>query len=147
MKSSFWCVIGLVGLLALGSFAEAAEWVYYSKSDNETCYYDASSIRRTSKDLVRVWMKIETSPGYQIESNKQNRMPTEGYEKFSHSLMLFEINCSTMTTRTMTLTDYSNDGKTLFSNEFGENSSWITIRPESNGEELYQQVCKQKGKR
>lgn len=148
MKNSFWCIIGLVGLLALGSLAEATDWVQYSMSSRRTLFYDASSISHPSKDLVRVWKKTEWSQegvDQQIALRGKHGLSTAGYEKYSYTTSMDEINCSTQESRCITFTEYGNDGAMLDSQKGSQD--WEAIIPDSAGAELYRQVCKKKGKR
>jgi hypothetical protein len=153
MKNSLWCVIGLAGLLALGSLAEAAEWVRYGTAEPQGCpfYYDAASVRHLSKDLVRVWNKREAINqeciDWEIGNRRRFDLPTAGYEQYSHTLTLLEVNCSTGQLRQVAMADHGTDGMLSYVGDGADLGGWITVPPESGLESLYRQVCKQKGKR
>ena len=147
MKNSFWYVIGLAGLLALGSLAEATEWLQYDTSSRRTLFYDASSIRRPSKDLVTVWKKNEWSQegvDQQIALRRKHGLSTTGYENFRYSMELHQINCSTRKYQINKVAYYGNDDKILDTYDFER--GWEIIPPDSAEEDLYNRVCKQKGK-
>jgi len=128
----------LVGLFIFGC-AEAwgANWILYNFNDLNIRYYDAETITRPSKDIVRVWVKWEYTYKGRIEIVKRLG---EKYENIDFTVALEEINCSDRTKQNLSLDDYSKDGKTIFSTSGAY--GWNYIVSGSPAETLYRAVCK-----
>ncbi len=138
MKSLFKLGFIFLGLAIFGC-AEAwgADWILYSFDDLNIRYYDAETITRPSKDIVRVWVKWEYTYKGRIEIVKKLG---DKYENIDFTVALEEIKCSDRTKQNLSLDDYSKDGKTIFSTsaEYG----WNYIVSGSAAEVLYGAVCK-----
>jgi len=128
----------LIGLAIFGNTeAWGADWILYNFDDLNIRYYDAETITRPSKDIVRVWVKWEYTYKGRIEIVKRLG---EKYENIDFTVALEEINCSDKTKQNLSLDDYSKDGKTMFSTS-GE-YRWNYIVSRSAAEALYGAVCK-----
>jgi hypothetical protein len=80
-----------IGLLIIGN-AEVwgADWKLFGVTENYLCYFDASSITRPSKNIVRVWTrKSYTEKGVIGWVGKFGKE----YENLSRIIELMEINC------------------------------------------------------
>ena len=102
MKKSFFVVLALV-LLRICSIVEGADWKLYGRTaDGCNYYYDVSSVKTLSKGIKKVWTKT------QADNNKcilaLIKMRTEyghsikGYENYSRTIELVEIDCSSRIT-------------------------------------------------
>jgi len=128
----------LIGLAIFGNTeAWGADWILYNFDDLNIRYYDAETITRPSKDIVRVWVKWKYTYKGRIEIVKRLG---EKYENIDFTVALEEINCSDRTKQNLSLDDYSLDGKTMFSTS-GE-YRWNYIVSRSAAEALYGAVCK-----
>jgi hypothetical protein len=131
-------VILVIGLTIFG-YAEVwgAEWKFYGSSEKVFYYYDTQSITHPSKDIVRVWERWDyTEKGVLDKVGKFGKE----YENLSHTIFLWEINCSEKKDRGLSLTHYDHKGSAIHS--IRSPSEWSFITPESIGEIMYKEVCK-----
>ena len=130
--------IVLIGLVIFGN-AEVwgADWKLYNSGEECLGYYDAQSITRPSKNIVRFWTKsVWTEKGvlsWVKDSGKK-------YENLSHTIYLQEINCAEKKIRRLSVTQYGHKGSVI--DIIDSPSYWIFINPESMMEILYKEVCK-----
>jgi hypothetical protein len=138
MKSSVKLGVILIGLAIFG-YAEVwgADWKFYGATENYLNYYDAQSITRPSKNIVRVWIKFDYT-----EKGVMDWVGDFGkkYENLSHSIDLTEINCIEKTIHSLSATHYDNKGGAIYSDS--SPTKLFFIIPESVGENLYKEVCK-----
>ncbi|MGA2465529.1 MAG: surface-adhesin E family protein [Thermodesulfobacteriota bacterium] len=133
--------LGVIVVIGLAIFGNAevwgADWKFYGSTEMYLGYYDAQGITRPSKNIIRVWGKdIFMKEGV----SKLVRKSGKGYENFSHSISLSEINCVEKTFRQLKVTFYDNEGGSIGTSN--SPSEWIFFTPESMGEKLYKEVCK-----
>jgi hypothetical protein len=128
----------LFGLAIFGN-AEVwgADWNLYGSSEKVLYYFDAQSITRPSKNVVRVWEKWDYT-----EKGVMDMVGSFGkeYENVSHTIFFLEINCSKKENRGLSLTHYDHKGNVVYS--ISSPSEWRSINPESMAEKLYKEVCK-----
>lgn len=105
--------------------ARAVNWKRLVTATNgDSYYYDPQSIKRVSKDIVRVWVK-ELGPGY---------------KGLSCAIHLLEFNCSEKMLHDLPSTPYNRDGS--FIGSFPRISFyWAFIAPDSAYELLFNIVC------
>jgi len=131
-------ILVIIGLAIFGN-AEVwgADWKLYFVHENLLAYYDAQSINHPSKNIIRVWTRWDYKEkgvlGWVGKGGKK-------YENLSQSIILSEINCIEKKVRDMSVTSYDNRGDIIDSSN--SPSEWNFIVPESNGENLYKEVCK-----
>ncbi len=99
-----------------------------------------TSIMRLSNSLVRAWVRIEYYPYSIIKAQEKKGLPTQGYDKFSHTLVLSEYDCKNRTYRSMQINDYDTNGKVLWSSPVSKGTRQPIV-PGSVGETLYKIVC------
>jgi hypothetical protein len=130
--------LGVIGLIIF-IYAEVwgADWKNYAVTDYYFPYYDAQSITRPSKNIVRVWVKYNwTEKGIIDCVEKLGKK----YENVSHTIALRGINCTEKMARIQSTTYYDNKGGVISSTD--SPSEWSFIIPESVDELLYKEVCK-----
>ena len=132
-----WGVI-LIGLIIFtDEEVRGADWMFYSTTDSFTFYYDKDSINRLSKDIFKVWVKIQAKEkGINYMMEKMGGI----YKDYSHGMTLYEINCAEKKIRTLSAIFYSKKGEVLGSSSLS--TEWDFIPPESLGEDLYKALCK-----
>jgi len=115
-----------------------ADWKLYSFSDNVGHnYYDAQSITRPSKNIVRVWERTNyTEKGVMDWVGKFG----EKFANLSYSISLEETNCAEKTYRFLSGHYYDNSGKLILSDS--SPTEWLSIVPGSIAEGLYEEICK-----
>ena len=131
-------VILAVGLAIFG-YTEVwgADWKLYGSNDKGEYYYDTRGITHPSKNIVRVWTRQNlTEKGVLDMVGKFGKE----YENLSHTISLWEINCSEQENRGLSLTHYDRKGSTIYS--ISSPSDWNFIVPESITDSLYKEVCK-----
>jgi hypothetical protein len=124
-------IIGLI-IVSVGE-AYGMDWKFYWFDENFLAYYDAQSITRPSKNIVRMWVKLNY--------NEKGVMDVVGklgkkYENFSHVIVLYEINCIEKMIRAKESIDYDNKGRVIHSSR--SPLEWNFIIPGSMGEILYE---------
>ena len=134
----------LIGLAIFGSAKVwGADWKLIAEPtiDIGPFYYDASSINRPSKDIVRVWEK-------QVHSAKSVSEYAEKLGKsfgmLSYTATYIEFNCKEKTSDILSIINFSKDGSILLSTQ--PHAEWTFINPESVFEILFEIVCKQMGR-
>jgi hypothetical protein len=125
--------------------AQAVDWVLYSGKTDEAVYYsyDPQSIKRVSKDIVRVLNKESYSEKGAQEVIKKLGSEYNGpeYKEFSYTISLWEYNCSEKKKNLLSFTLYNRGGGVIkrFTRVF---SSWDFIVKGSVDETLFNIVCK-----
>jgi len=114
-----------------------ADWKFYGSSENFLGYYDAQSITRLSKNIVRVWEKRNyTEKGIIDMVGELGKK----YKDLSYSKALIEINCLEKMNCLLSGASYDNEGGVIYFFSFP--SKWEFIFPESMAEILYKEICK-----
>jgi len=124
------------------------EWKHILTSGNFFLLYHPKRLTRTRSRTVKVWVKkIPTFTGFEddkarkeyVETRKKNGLNVTGYEKWSHTLTLYELKCSERKLRYLSTIDYDDDGKVLDSSE--SEIRWSDVIPESIGEGILEVIC------
>jgi hypothetical protein len=97
---------------------------------------------------IRVWTRQETDDvNTYIDDLNKKKLPTKGYENFSHSLSLYEIDCNSENMEIISFVDYDNEGKVL--STFSISKEEVNMEPVAPGsimDALCKVVCKGKKK-
>ena len=128
-------VFGLI-IISMGD-VYGADWKPYYFHEILSAYYDAQSITRPSKNIVRVWEKRNFTKKGVVDM--MGRLGKE-YKNLSHLINLQEINCIEKKARLLSGTWYDNKGGVIDS--FSSPLEWDFIVPESMNEALYEEICK-----
>ena len=128
----------LIGLAIFG-YGEVwgADWKLYFVHEIILNYYDAQSITRPSKNIVRVWTRSNYTEKGVIDI--VGRLGKK-YENLSDSTTLWEINCLEKKCRFLSIAYHNNKGEPI--SFFGSPSEWDFIIPETMAEILYKEICK-----
>ncbi len=118
--------------------ASGADWkLFASNSEMGNFYYDVQRITRPSRDIVRVWVRLEyTDKGIRRTVKELG----ETVENLSYAIGLEEMNCSGKKTRTLFFSHYSKERAVLHTSS--RDGEWTDVVPDSNWEGLYKAVCK-----
>jgi hypothetical protein len=126
-----------IGLLILGySEAWGLDWKYLGENYSYYFFYDTESIIHPSKEIVRTLSKMtykELGRIYAVEKFGSR------FENLELALGLWELNCADKTSRALTVTYYSKDGKVIDSDNVV--AKWQSIIPGTFIEALYKAVC------
>lgn len=114
-----------------------ADWKFYSFNDLAESYYDVQSITRPSKNVVRVWERMNFT-----EKGIMDMVVRFGpsYKNLSFSMCLYEINCIEKKARILSLAHYDDKRDVIHTTSF--QGEWTFIIPESVVENLYEEICK-----
>jgi hypothetical protein len=130
-------VIGCQKTVLRNESTKGADWKLYNSDEECLGYYDAQSITRPSKNIVRFWTKsVWTEKGVSSWVKDSGKK----YENLSHTIYLQEINCAEKKIRRLSVTQYGHKGSVI--DIIDSPSFWIFIPPESMMEILYKEVCK-----
>lgn len=131
-------------------YGDAVGFKYFYQIDRPFLGSETASIIKNkflsffSKNLIRVWTKRvakdELGRSMQIEKHISLGLSIKGYDSYSHSISLKEINCEEKTVRDLSETDYDMNGKELGKSE-SMYALWRFIEPQSGDERLYNEVC------
>jgi len=121
-------------------YSKGGVWKFFNSTDLYDCFYYAEGMTRSSKNIVRVWVKLEYTERGITESIK---VFGKHFENLSYSLQLWEINCEAKKHRILSTHEYSVEGNILNTKAGKSRSSALRlISRESVGESLYKAVCK-----
>lgn len=114
-----------------------ADWKQYALNDRIVFYYDAESITRPSREIVRVWEKrIYTEKGI-IDAVKELG---KKYKDMSFKRVLYEFHCADKKVNILSQVWYSKDGEVLNQDSYGT-PHWQFVIPDSVGDNLYRRLC------
>jgi hypothetical protein len=129
----------LIILLLVTPVNGSEDWVEYSSSNDGTnIYYKKVSIEHRTKDLVQVWFKVVFSD--EGKKDYVDGMTERKWDKFSHILILQEIDCKKQMVQILSITDYDTDGKVL-ETKSPDKPEWDNVIPGSMGDNLREKVC------
>lgn len=131
-------VVFIIGIVIFGCAGmRGADWKPYSFNDVGQNYYDAQSITRPSRKIVRVWEKTNyTLMGVKDWVGKFG----EKYSNLSYSISLEEINCAEKTQRFLLVHFYDKNAELIPSDS--SRTEWVFIVPGTIAEGLYIAICK-----
>ena len=136
----FFFVVGCQTPVKKDEYSKGASWKFYGSTEDFEGYYDTQNITHPSKNIVRLRVRLNiTEKGVlYLVRNLGNK-----YENVSYYINLNEINCLEKEYRSLSRNFYDNKGEMIISTS--PPSEWKFIIPESIGENLYKEVCKQNG--
>ena len=127
----------IIFVLFVSNVAWGEDWKIYAVTEFGFYFYNPQSIRRVSKDTVRVWEKL-------VYTEKGGQQMIKGtvpkYIKLSYAIKLIELNCSEQKSHFLSLTYYDQNKEIVYSS-VGYASSWNFIVPESAGESIFNVIC------
>lgn len=109
-----------------------AEWKYVDSTEYSIWFYDAESIIRLPKNIVRVWVKM-------TYTDKVPKGPGIKYQEY-RSLSLHELDCQEKKVRILSYCTFYEDG-TVRVQEY-DDTKWSYIIPDTVDMNLYKSVCK-----
>jgi hypothetical protein len=129
------------------NIAMGADWVpYASDSTDNEYFYDKSSIRAVSKEVIKVWSKrVYSNNGRTkfIQNYIDLGLPTNEYKFLQETKNLFYFNCNESKYKLTAAIHNSIDGNVLDSLQ-NDSQPWREVAPESITESLLKAVCPKK---
>jgi len=147
IQSAIFFLLLFVLLLVYPGTAGSEDWVKYGEyPDGSVLSYDKDSVGDRTRYIKQVWFRRDVSSRSReklIQRMKDQGFPVDGYDKLSHHVVLFVINCRELKSKALSTIDYDIEGKELFRNSSIEQPDWDNIQsdnPMMFG--LYEIVCK-----
>ncbi len=133
--SIFRIIVFSIILLSFSSVGWGADWQFVFQDRTSSYYYDKDDLTQKSKKIIQVWIK----------RNLKNRPEgiEEKYKGVDHIISLEEYDCARHQQRTISLTTYDQDGKTVRSDHY-KKAKWDYIDPDSATDGLLRYTCKKK---
>jgi tetratricopeptide (TPR) repeat protein len=123
--------------------ARGDKWVFILDAHKSNYYYDKTTLKKLPQKHIQVWIREEQDASSLLEFRKSNNLSTKGYEKFSHSLNLWEIDCGSQKIGLISYHHYDDKGQVLDSNSI-DKLQMNTIVPDSLAESFYKTFCGKK---
>ena len=137
-------VLFLLIFFLFANHAWAEDWILCEVSGTGNRYYDKSSIKKVSNDIVSIWtIKVYNNIGKAkdfLMLTKENKAP-KNVDILNCNSMIVEFDCKKNKFRISAWTIYDKEKKALFS---APNSmfQWKDVIAKSTSEELKKIVCK-----
>lgn len=144
-------VLSVLLVFVLSISIHAATWEFLGKTvDGSIYYYDKSSVKYLTGNIMRFWGKEIPSESARKENMIELGVKYLGYldgkfMKYSSHKVLAEINCSKEKIRTLSYVIFDLEGNIIGS--LNESSAWVRIVPESIVELASDKLCRQKGRK
>lgn len=135
-KTTFLAVIVLILLSSVGY---GAEWKYFCTHGGSDWFYDTQSVSRGQK-TIKVWTKEVFSDQTKKEIIKKNATQP-GIDNICYSQGRYEVNCSKILYRPLSIVLYSFEGKVIDS-ESRSDSPFVEIFPDNLMAKLVEIICK-----
>jgi hypothetical protein len=121
----------------------ASDWVFYMKSGMGDEYYDKSRLKRTNKNIIRVWTKTVLNKDGREKYFQFLQSINEAPDKSSivnYELMMNDIDCVNAKGRFSSMTINYDEDDVVY---WGEKSfsKWMKITPLSTMDVLKNKVC------
>jgi hypothetical protein len=135
----------LVLFLLVSCDKNSSDWVQYLNdvNGNVRSYKKANVEKDIGNNMVRVWEKNYFSDKGReelIQYMRERGHATEGYDKLSCMVYLYEIDCAKQRLHILSVSRYDKGNKKFISGD--KESEWINIPPDSVGDSLQKNVCK-----
>lgn len=125
------------------------DWIEYWRSPRGNIFsYNMVSITDNNvsitQDIVQVWERevfSDEGKARQIRLMEKMELSPEGYDKISHILILYEIDCNKKMVQKLSFIHYDTDGKVLLTHSPDE-PDWKYIVTDSVMDTLREKVCK-----
>lgn len=142
-------LIALWSLFIYGfSKAEGAEWkLFQTTSAGNIYYYDSTSIKRFSNDILWVWVRIIETTGFSKRDLEKLKDPKKAIEVIKEEKkkstgewkQVFEINCPARMVRVLSATLYDMNG--IIKEDYELPSEWAHIGQNSVTNYLTKILC------
>jgi hypothetical protein len=135
----------LIILLLVPPVNGSEDWVKYWLSPKGNIFsYNKVSLTQRTKDVVQVWEReVFSDEGRvrQIQLMKKMELSPERYDKISHILISYEIDCKKKMFQKLSFTHYDTDNNVLLTHS-PDIPDWHYIVTDSVRDTLREKVCK-----
>ena len=130
------CALFSIGYAGL---SQGADWKYYyrtevereNRTETQKLYFDASSIEKPQKGIVKVKQKV-------------TKLSADEKTETDSKMRLIEMNCSSHKFRYLSVTEYEDDTGKVAAEERTDNAPWIQFSLDSFIGSLYDNICFEK---
>ena len=148
MKTGYSFILSVLFVLLLVNPVIGSDWVKYWRYKENIYFYNRVSVKHIKEDIVQVWGKVVFSDEARekdIQGMRKWGLSTEGYDKLSHTLDLYEIDCKNQRYQFLSVTHYDTDGSVIKGLSY-DKPDWTHILPNSIMDNLRKKVCVTKKK-
>jgi hypothetical protein len=125
--------------LGYAGLSQGADWKFYyqtevekeNKTITEKLYFDASSIEKPQKGIVKVTQKV-------------TKLAADEKTETDSRMRLVEMNCSSHRYRYLSVTEYEESTGKVLTEERTDNAPWIKFSLDSFIAGLYDNICFEK---
>ena len=126
-------------ILGYADMSFGADWKFYYRSEveredktvTEKLYFDASSVAKPQKDIVKVTQKV-------------TKLAADGKTETDSKMRVIEMNCSSRKFRYLSVTESEEDTGKALAEEWTDNAPWTNFYLDSVIAGLYENVCFEK---
>jgi hypothetical protein len=146
MITRFLTLLAITCFCTVPSPVFASDWVLYGRPDGGSLvgYYDRENVVPIGDKKLRVTVKYvysEAGKREVIKSRKRSELPTGGYERLSHSIVQYELDCGRSQQAIFSVSEIDLDDKELDRyNPPGR--AWTPVKRDGIGDALLKKVCK-----
>ena len=132
-------IICLVIFFLFANQAWAADWIYFDTAAVGDVYYDKSSIKKVSKNIISVWNKDvlskEAKKKYFSLLKEIHKAP-KNPSMLNYYTKLMEIDCVNRKIKDIFVIFYNEKGKVIYASPKSDSGEWNDILPNTVGEKL-----------
>ena len=143
MKTGYSFILSVLFVLLLVNPVIGSDWVKYWRYKENVYLYNRVSVKHIKEDIVQVWGKVvfsDEARGKDIQGMRKWGLSTEGYDKLSHTLDLYEIDCKKKMDNLLSISHYDMDNKILYHHSY-DKPDWNYIISSSMFDYLREIVC------
>jgi hypothetical protein len=132
-------IICLVIFFLFANQTWAADWIYFDKAAVGDVYYDKSSIKKVSKNIISVLNKdilSEKTKRKYFSLLKEIHKAPKNPSMLNYYIKLMEIDCVNRKIKDISVTFYNEKGKVIYASPKSESGEWNDIHPNTVGEKL-----------
>ena len=133
MRVAMWLVVsGVLWVAPAASAQDDNRWLLVGKDDDRRTLLDTKTVKRSSDDIVRAWLKSEYVL-LQQDSDKK---------KYKSAIGLADYNCTDRRSRILVFTTYDASGNVVASSSREPDLAvWQDVVPQTYGETYLEFVC------
>ena len=133
-------------LLFTGCEKGSSDWVKYHEDDDGNVYlYDKHKVQAdVANKTVEVWAKqiySDTGRTIELQSRIKDGLSIEGYDKLTHKICRYEIDCGKKGITILSIGHFDRDGKSLYFGVDKGEKKMFDIKPDSTAAALQKEVC------
>ncbi len=132
-------IIFLVIFFLFSNQAWAADWIYFDTAAVGDVYYDKSSIKKVSENIISIWNKnvlSEKAKKKYFSLLKEIHKAPKNPSMLNYYKKLMEIDCVNRKIKDISVIFYNEKGKVIYASPKSESGEWNDVLPNTVGEKL-----------